>query len=165
MKRLLFVLLVLAISVPCDALYARRDKSPKRNNDASIEKVAPVPMPEDAVMRVEVMPKCKFGELPEFRKWVAGRLKCPKSVYTDLKALGYTEKAVLCVMFFVDVDGTAKFVETRLDLSHNFAKFENAELDEALARIIASGPQWSPAMQGGEPKRVQFMMPLTIEIW
>ena len=165
MKRLLFVLLVLAITVPCDALYARRDKSPKRNNGASIEKVAPVPMPKDAVIRTEVMPRFKYGELPEFGKWVARRLKCPKSVYADLKALAFKEKAVLCVVFLVDVDGTAKFVETRLDPLRRFAKFENAELDAELARIIASSPQWSPAMQGGEPKKIQLMTTLEIEIW
>ena len=164
----LFVVVIFtlfAIMLSGEAFAKRGGKATKKSSKPNIENAAPVPMPADAVIRTEVMPRFKYGELREFRTWVQDKFKCPKSVYADLKALAFSEQAILQVIFYIDIDGSVKFVETRLDPWRNSALFENAELSTELARIMATSPIWTPAMQNGEPKRLKCMIPLKIDIW
>lgn len=166
MKKFIIASLIMLVMMPCSQAFAKREKSsPKGEKRANVENVAPVPMPADAVDKAEVMPRFKYGGIREFRTWIENRFKCPKSVYTDLKSLAFSQQAMLMVVFLIDIDGSAKFVETRLDPSRNGALFENAELNAELARIMAMSPVWTPAMQNGEPKRLKCVTYLKIDIW
>ena len=155
----LFILVIFtlfATMLSGEAFAKRGGKATKKSSKPNIENAAPVPMPADAVIRTEVMPRFKYGELREFRTWVQDKFKCPKSVYADLKALAFSEQAILQVIFYIDIDGSVKEVrcERRQGPEHN------ADVIKHFQDIVTSKNQWIPGSHKGRVVRTEICLPI-----
>lgn len=104
--------------------------------------------PDEPWLIAETMPRFQGGDLTDFRTWVQQHLR-----YPDTEAKGR-----VVVTFIIERDGSIGPVRVL------------QSPDEALAneavRVLRSVPAgaWTPGVQGGEPVRVKYTLPVDFRI-
>lgn len=61
------------------------------------------------------------------------------------------------VRFVIETDGT-------LNEKIEVLRTPDKSLSDEVVRVLKRSPKWSPAMQGGQPVRVTFTMPVNFQI-
>jgi protein TonB len=101
---------------------------------------------DDPFVMVEVMPSFKGGDISKFREWVGKRTNYPQEAY-DKKI-----KGTVYLTFIVERDGSVS----------NVTVFKGVDplLDNEAVKAISESPRWTPGLQGGQPVRVRFSIPM-----
>ena len=98
--------------------------------------------PGAEMMLFEQMPRFNGGGANEFSRWLNGRLQVESDV-----------EGHIVVQFTVGADGNVRDIKVISGLRE--------DLDEAVARAVASSPKWEPGINAaGEPASVTFSVPV-----
>lgn len=90
------------------------------------------------------------GYLPQFRNWVAGKIKYPY----DLREEGV--QGLVRVRFVIEKDGSL----TNIIID----KSPHERLSSAVRRVLEKSPKWTPATLDGEPIRLRYTMPIEFQL-
>ena len=101
---------------------------------------------DQPLMKAEVLPSFKGGNLNTYRSWVESEVVYPKKLLR--KKIG----GRVTVEFIIDKDGTVIFSKI-LQSPHELFSAE-------VERVIKSSPNWSPGKQRGEPVMVKMQLPV-----
>ena len=100
------------------------------------------PRRRSEMMLFEQMPRFNGGGANEFSRWLNGRLQVESDV-----------EGHIVVQFTVGADGNVRDIKVISGLRE--------DLDEAVARAVASSPKWEPGINAaGEPASVTFSVPV-----
>ncbi len=86
------------------------------------------------------------GSLPEFRKWIAGKIKYPY----ELREEGI--HGLVRARFVIEKDGT--LTNVIID------KSPHPSLSKEVQRVLKKCPKWTPAKVDGEPVRLRYTLPI-----
>ncbi len=105
---------------------------------------------EEPFVMVEVMPSFKGGDIGKFRDWVTLRTNYPQ------EAIDKKIRGTVYLTFIVERDGSVS----------NVTVFKGVDplLDNEAAKAISESPKWTPGLQGGQPVRVRFSIPMTFSL-
>lgn len=98
---------------------------------------------------VETMPSFKGGDLGTFIKWVHARVNPAVALKNGIVGKVF-------VSFVIETDGTLDEIRV--------LRSPDKSLSDEVIRVLKRSPKWSPAMQGGQPVRVTFTMPVNFQI-
>lgn len=98
---------------------------------------------------IETMPSFKGGDLRTFIKWVHARVN-------PAAAMRNGRGGKVFVKFVIETDGTLNEIRV--------VRSPDKSLSDEVVRVLKRSPKWSPAMQGGQPVRVTFTMPVDFQI-
>ena len=101
---------------------------------------------DQPLMKAEVLPSFKGGNLNTYRSWVESEVVYPKKLLR--KKIG----GRVTVEFIIDKDGTVIFSKI-LQSPHELLSAE-------VERVIKSSPKWSPGKQRGEPVMTKMQLPV-----
>ena len=101
---------------------------------------------DQPLMKAEVLPSFKGGNLNTYRSWVESEVVYPKKLLR--KKIG----GRVTVEFIIDKDGTVIFSKI-LQSPHELFSAE-------VERVIKSSPNWSPGKQRGEPVMTKMQLPV-----
>lgn len=96
---------------------------------------------------VEIMPEYPGG-IYEFRKFVMSNFKTPK--------LDEGLKGMIVVQFIIEKDGSLSDIKVLRDLGHGTG--------EEAVRVVGLSEKWKPGIQNGKPVRVNYTLPIQINI-
>src|SRR5690606_33067143 len=99
---------------------------------------------------VEIPPTPAEGSLDAFRGWVQNNYRVPAAA-SDAGVSGLIEAS-----FVIERDGSLTDLVVRRDL-----KFGTGE---ELVRLLRTAKKWKPGVQNGRPVRVQYTLPLRINL-
>lgn len=108
--------------------------------------------PDAPWLIVETMPKFRGGDLQKFRVWVQSQIRYPE----DVLECGISGRVV--VSFVVERDGSMSSVQV--------LQTPDRLLTDEVLRVLESVPagSWTSGMQGGEPMRVKYAMPVEFKM-
>ena len=101
---------------------------------------------DQPLMKAEVLPSFKGGNLNTYRSWVESQVVYPKKLLR--KKIG----GRVTVEFIIDKDGSVIFSKI-LQSPHEVLSAE-------VERVIKSSPKWSPGKQRGEPVMTKMQLPV-----
>jgi TonB family protein len=101
---------------------------------------------DQPLMKAEVLPSFKGGNLNTYRSWVESEIVYPKKLRR--KKIG----GRVTVEFIIDKDGSVIFSKI-MQSPHELLSAE-------VERVIKSSPKWSPGKQRGEPVMVKMQLPV-----
>ena len=99
--------------------------------------------------KTEVMPE-PTGGMVAFRKWISDNFKYPQS------AIDAGVNGTIKVRFIVDKDGSLSFIESVSNLGYG--------LEQSAVELMKSSPKWKPAVQNGKKVRVDYTLPIRINL-
>ncbi|MFD2161914.1 energy transducer TonB [Paradesertivirga mongoliensis] len=102
-----------------------------------------------SVATIEVMPKYPGG-MDEFYKWVGRTYEYP----TSAREAGVSGR--LTVSFVVEKDGSLTDIKVLKDLGHGTG--------DVAKRMLMKSKKWEPGIQNGRPVRVQYTLPLMLQM-
>lgn len=130
--------------------------------------------PADSTNKEQTLdePPLFFGkDARNFARWVASRLRYPKSLI-EARVQGR-----LVLKFVIECDGSLTYVETvESKITYGFPTdlnettgWQSQELPETLflkeaLRVIKQSPRWKPARKNGEPVRVFIQIPIHFQL-
>lgn len=98
---------------------------------------------------VEVNPDPQGG-INAFRKWVQESYSYPQG------AIDAGVKGQIVVSFVVERDGSLTDMKVVKDLSYGTG--------QALINVLKKAKKWKPGIQNGRPVRVQYQLPMTLDL-
>ena len=98
---------------------------------------------------VEQMPHFPGGPAALF-EYLSDNIKYPQD------AVQAKQEGRVIVSFVVDADGS--IVEPRV------VKSVSPSFDAEALRIVSAMPRWTPGMQGGQPVRVRYTVPISFKL-
>jgi periplasmic protein TonB len=102
------------------------------------------------VASVEVMPEYPGG-IAKFYEWVGSRAE----LYTPAaKEAGVSGRMI--IQFVVEKDGTLTDIQVTRDLGYGTG--------EAAKKVLVKSKKWKPGIQNGRPVRVQYTLPLMLQM-
>lgn len=100
-------------------------------------------------METEVMPE-PVGGIGNFRKWVSENYKYPQAAI-DAGIVGK-----ITVSFIVEMNGSLSNFQIVEDLGHGTG--------QALVEVLQKAKKWKPGIQNGRVVRVQYNLPMTLDL-
>lgn len=104
---------------------------------------------ESVIYDPDVKPE-PLGGLDQYRRWIGHNYVYPQ------KAVDAGVKGTILVSFIVEEDGSLSNFKLLKDLSYGTGQ---AALD-----VIKKSPKWKPATHNGKPVRVQYSLPITLNL-
>lgn len=98
---------------------------------------------------VAIQPEFKGG-MEEFRKWIAANFDYPQA------AIDAGVKGAIETTFVVEKDGSLSDIKVLKDLGH--------DTDQAAIDLLKKSPKWSPGVQNGRAVRVQYKLPIALNL-
>lgn len=98
---------------------------------------------------VEVLPEPPGG-IAAFRKWISENYDYPQG------AMDAKVKGTVMVSYIVEKDGSLSHLTITKDLGHGTG--------EAAVKLLEKAPKWSPGIQNGKPVRVQYALPIRLDL-
>ncbi|MHC8948050.1 M56 family metallopeptidase [Sphingobacterium hungaricum] len=98
---------------------------------------------------VEIMP-VPAGGIDAFRLWIGENYKYPQA------AVDAGVKGIIEVNFVVEKDGSLTDFKIIRDLGH--------ETGKALVDLLKESRKWSPGIQNGRPVRVEYKLPVRLDL-
>jgi len=105
---------------------------------------------QDSVFSNPDVSPSPIGGFESFFQFVSENYRYPKAA-VDAKVEGR-----VILQFVVEKDGSLVDIKTLRDLGHGTG--------EAAVRMLKTAPKWNPATRHGEPVRVQFTLPIQLNL-
>lgn len=108
----------------------------------------------------EQLPTFRGGGVEKFAMYVAQNVKYPA------EAMAERIQGTVFIQFVVNEKGhvvSAKAVSMEIPNTGRKSSMDPHLVKEAM-RVVESSPKWSPGIQGGVPKRVNFTVPVTFRL-
>lgn len=105
---------------------------------------------DQPLMKAEILPSFRGGNLDTYRSWVESEVVYPKKLLR--KKIG----GIVTVEFIIDKDGSVIFSKI-MQSPHELLSAE-------VERVIKSSPKWSPGKQRGEPVMVKMQMRVNFQV-
>lgn len=105
--------------------------------------------PDEIFQSVEIQPEPPGG-MAAFRKWIAENYVYPQA------ATEAGIKGTVHVTFVVEKDGSLTDIKVVRDLSYGTG--------QAAVNMLKKAKKWSPGIQNGRPVRVQYSLPIRLDL-
>lgn len=98
---------------------------------------------------VENVPEPPNG-MPEFRKWIGANYQYPSD------AIDAGVKGTIRVQFIVEKDGSLSNIKSTEDIGSGTG--------EAAVNLLLKSPKWKPGIQNGRTVRVEYILPIRLDL-
>ena len=130
-------------------ILSQEEKSRVREEVMSGEIVNKEQAGDELFTQAEINPEPPGG-MREFRIWIGDNYRYPQ------KAIDAGLKGTLKISFIVEKDGSLSDFIIEKNLGYGTG--------EAAIEMLKKSPKWSPAIQRGKPVRVQYILPIRLDL-
>ncbi len=120
---------------------------PESRNQAWLDTVDNDP---DRVFQKKAIDPQPQGGMRAFMEWVGQHYDYPQA------AIDAGINGKMLISFIVEKDGTLSKIEIKQDLGYGTG--------EAAVRLLEKSAKWSPAIQNGQPVRVEYTLPIRLNL-
>ena len=137
------------------AEYLYPDPAPAPEPTAAEAPAAPQPAadsatPEEPLLRAEVMPSFRGGDLNDFRTWVQMRVRMPE------EALEKQLQGRVVATFTIEKNGTLDDIR--------ILRSPDPLFSDEVVRVLKGSDKWTPGTQKGKAVRVKYTLPIDFRI-
>lgn len=132
-----------------DPITFHYDRHAEEIDRTVINEVSQRESPNQIFTSVQVQPEPPGG-MAAFRKWITDNFQYPQG------AIDAGVKGAIELTFVVERDGSLTDIQIKRDLGHGTG--------QAGINLLKKARRWSPGIQNGRPVRVQYSLPIRIDL-